>query len=75
MQWGGGKINVYYIQIEGVKDKFMIGVKHFNVTTEADNIFEEEQTLQIAEAIPTTPDTSEAQLDPNQDALKATADA
>ena len=38
----------------------MIRVEHFKVITEAENIFEEEQVLQIAEAIPPTPDALKA---------------
>ena len=55
--------------------ELMSGIKHFKLTTEAVNIFEEEQTLQFTEIILCTHAASKAPVDPSQDACKATADA
>ena len=65
-QWGGKEINVYHVEIKGVMCKFAVCIKHFKVTTEADNIFEEEQMPQIAEIISPTPAASEPPFNSNQ---------
>ena len=39
-QWGGKEMDIYHTKIEGVTGKFGIGIKHFKVMTEADNILE-----------------------------------
>ena len=70
----GKEIDVYHVKIKDIMGKFTIGVKHFKVITEADNIFEQEQTLQIAKAIPPASTAAKAQVDPNQEACKATTD-
>ena len=61
--------------MKGVTREFALGIKHFKVTTKADNIFEEQQTPQIAEVISPTPTVVEAPFNPNQVDHKATADS
>ena len=41
-QWGGKEIDLYHIKIKCVMGEFAIGIKHFKVTIEAENIFDEE---------------------------------
>ena len=53
---------------------FSIIIKHLKVMTEAGNVFEEEQMLQIAEVIPPISDASKTPFNPNQVDHEATAD-
>ena len=60
--------------MEDIIGEFAIGIKHFKVTTKADNIFEEEQTSQIAKVVLLTPTVVEAPFNPNKVDHEATAD-
>ena len=60
MQWEVKEINFYHVEIKGVVGKFEIGIMHFTVTTEASDIFQVEQTLQIAEVILSAPAVAKA---------------
>ena len=65
--WKWKEIYIYCIKRKGVTGEFAISIKHFKVTTEADNIFEEEQTLQVAKVIPVAPATAEVPANPNEE--------
>ena len=73
--WGGKEIDIYLVEIKSVTGKFVIGIKHFKVTTDVDNVFEEKQIPQIAGVIPPFPAASKALFDPNQVDHEESADA
>ena len=72
---GAKEIDIYHVKIKCIMSKVAIGASHFKVTTEADDIFEEEQMPQIDEVIHPSPSTSKAPFDSNQVSREATADS
>ena len=63
--WGGQEINIYHVKIKGDTCNYAICIKQFKVATEADNIFDEEQTLQIAKVTPPAHAAFKASVDTN----------
>ena len=71
---GGNEIDIYVVNIPGFDATFKVGVKHFSVTQEAEEPFEEERQTPPTAAPPAVPPPATDLPDETIELLSSTSD-